>query len=129
MKRILTTFAALALTIGGQAKAETAEQNREAIAELAANCSVNFKLTYAISEKMGRPENFLKDLSQYFFQVSEKFDQTKANYIVASHLANMNILNGDDPEAIKKLGLKMKALKEPCLNLKKELDESFKKYE
>ena len=129
MKRILTTFAALALTIGGQAKAETAEQNREAVAELAANCSVNFKLTYAISEKMGRPENFLKDLSQYFFQVAEKFDQTKANYIVASNLANMNILNGDDPEAIQKLGQNMKALQEPCLNLKKELDESFKSYE
>ena len=129
MKRILTTFAALALTIGGQAKAETAEQNREAVAELAANCSVNFKLTYAISEKMGRPENFLKDLSQYFFQVSEKFDKTKANYIVASHLANMNILNGDDPEAIQKLGQNMKSLQEPCLNLKKELDESFKSYE
>jgi hypothetical protein len=129
MKRILTTFAALALTIGGQAKAETTEQNRAAVAELAANCSVSFELTYAISEKVGRPEKFFKDLSQYFFQVAEKFDKTKANSIVASNLANMNILNGDDPEAIQKLGLTMKELKEPCQKLKKDLDESFKSYE
>ena len=129
MKRILTTFAALALTIGGQAKAETAEQSREAVAELAANCSINSSLTYAISEKIGRPANFHKDLSQYFFQVAEKFDITKANYIAASNAANMNILNGDDSEAIEKLGLQMKSLQAPCLNLKKQLDKSFKSYE
>ena len=93
MKRILTTFAALALTIGGQAKAEKAEQNREAVAELAANCSINFKLTYAISEKMGRPENFHKDLSQYFFTVAEKFDKTKANYIADSHVLNLSLIH------------------------------------
>lgn len=129
MKRILTTFAALALTIGGQAKAEKAEQNREAVAELAANCSINFKLTYAISEKMGRPENFHKDLSQYFFTVAEKFDKTKANYIADSHVLNMNILNGDDQEAIAKLGPQIQKLQEPCLNLKRELDKAFKPYE
>ena len=129
MKRILTTFAALALTFGGQAKAETTEQNRAAVAELAANCSVSFELTYAISEKVGRPEKFFKDLSQYFFQVAEKFDKTKANSIVASNLANMNILNGEDQEAISKLGPQIQSLQEPCLNLKKELDKAFKPYE
>jgi hypothetical protein len=129
MKRILATFAALALTIGGQAKAETAEQNREAIAALAANCSVNFKLSYAISEKVGRPEKFLKDLSQYFFIAAETFDKKVGSEIIATHALNMSILNGDDKIAIENLGRQIKELQEPCRNLKKELDKAAKSYE
>ena len=129
MKRILTTFAALALTIGGQAKAETAEQNKKAVAELAANCSVNFELTYAISEKAGRPENFFKDLSQYFFLAAEKFDKGIGSYIVATNALNRDILNGDDQKAIENIAMRMKSQQQTCRNLKQELDKAFKSYE
>jgi hypothetical protein len=129
MQRILTTFAALALTIGGQAKAETPEPSRQAVAQMAANCSVHYKLTYAISEKVGRPEKFLKDLSEYFFAAAKKFDKTKVEFIVSTHASNMKILNGDDQEAIENLGPGIKNLQKPCLDLKVKLDKAFESYE
>ena len=129
MKRIAITFAALALTISGQANAETLEPSRQTVAQMAANCSVHYKLTYAISEKVGRPEKFLKDLSDYFSAAAEKFDKSKADFITATHASNLKILNGDDQAAIESLGPGISNLPQPCLDLKKKLEKEFQEYE